>query len=1532
MQSAAYITGENLYETRRALNVCYQNRQSDIAHAKTLIPDNVPYEFGDLNVWDKLESFEDTYAIKRFPNDLEAREKYMTSAQTAMTLVMALPKELAMDVNKELVEEFAKTRFVSRGLITTYALHDDEGNPHAHLQIARRSVNENGEIAWAKDRDICTRKELLATRKLWADLSNHYLEREGYDERITEKSFADLGIHLEPTQHRGWYASKLQSQNRPSRIVLENAQIFDDNKARILENPEIIVNEMTTKQATFTQIHLLKAIQKRLGDDAFLVASVFEGALEKSMVVGEGIDGQVRYTSTSYKALEDKAFSHLESLLHPQNLRETSSPFSSSSVDVLLNKHYNFLSDEQRHAVKGLTDTNGLAVLVGRAGAGKTTTLKAVSQMYQESGYTVIGTSLSALAAENLGSEAHIQAHTLHSLLYQWDRYHQAQEKFLSFQNVMEEGAFKQLEWYKDLKRFEGSQLHQKSVIIVDEAGMIGTRQWSELLHHAERAGAKVIAVGDDHQFKAIEAGDFFREMKERAGKGEYLFTLETIRRQKEMWMRQASQNLADLEIHTALSHYEKHGHIHASTVLHLDEDIAHAYVERVERGEKGLVLAFTNSQTHQLNNTIRDSLKKKYILDDKTAFTLRDKDFSIGDTLVFLKNDTQDVSIVNEDGEILSASSKGIFIKNGSRGTLESVNDQGQVIVRLNDHQRALFDPKIYDAVDYGYAVTAHKSQGQTVDFTVIAASKYMDAKGLYVAMTRHRNDVQLYYAQEDFASFKHLTHHLSRFEAKDLLKDYTIRPENEAAWQRVQEYQNCVLDSAAVLKEGGGDGVDWKAYHEIKQDQMVLGKEILSDFNRHKLYMEQAGMTAEMLAITIGIKARPLSLIEEKAKLTVEIYGETAILLRRLWKELQGQTLARNPRNLSVENYVQKYDEFQELRCERDSLAREILENYPLHRPFIQELQKEYGITKRTLENQVAYRERKRKEMEHPSPTILHKEENKNTIKNNHLINNVYVKYNENNGLEKGFSRPSFTRTSTDINTSLNACIKDLAFHFLGKPHHQTSREWRYGSKGSLSIQVAGTKQGLYANFETGESGRAVTFIAHQLGISSKEAFKWGAQWLGRDHVPPSTRMKDSTLPSPKATSEKAWIPVFPVKDSVASPDLKDAPQLQPLMRGRHEIDRFAYKDADGQLLGYVIRLEDKDGHKITPTLTYCRNERNEHQWRFQGFGDSRPLYGLEKLKDRPDAPILVVEGEKTADAASTLFKDHVVMTWSGGCGAVQKSDWSVLKGRDVTLWPDHDQAGQKAVQKIQEILSDKPTSLKIIDLPAELPHKWDLADKLPKGLQRDDLKEILENAKTVVLDKIPESQSLSPKQIEKIDHIIKNNRLQLSFGALNDKDYQNIHHTVEAFKTVQINAGKPLDDDWIFKRATFMVCYLKDQIHHVKLTSQETQKLALIASKQFADQKELGTLTSNSDAHYKARGFLRSQERNLGELQFLHQNNREKSIQDSPTLTKAEQNLHTIIGQINTEYRSAYESQQLQQMQERQIRLMRDRGVER
>lgn len=242
VQSVAYITGTDLHESRRNLKIAYKNRHSDIAYSDTLAPEYAPENFKNVGVWDLLETFEDTYAIKRFPYCLESRDKYLNSAQTAQTIIMALPRELEVGVAKELVEEFVLTRFVSRGLIVTYAIHDDEGNPHAHLQISRRSVGEDGKLSWAKDRDIVARKSLLVTRKLWADLSNRYLEREGFTARITEKSYADLGINLEPTRHRGWIGDKLGEMGINSYVVAENAAIFARNKEILIERPAEILS------------------------------------------------------------------------------------------------------------------------------------------------------------------------------------------------------------------------------------------------------------------------------------------------------------------------------------------------------------------------------------------------------------------------------------------------------------------------------------------------------------------------------------------------------------------------------------------------------------------------------------------------------------------------------------------------------------------------------------------------------------------------------------------------------------------------------------------------------------------------------------------------------------------------------------------------------------------------------------------------------------------------------------------------------------------------------------------------------------------------------------------------------------------------------------------------------------------------------------------------------------------------------------------------------------------------------------------
>ena len=1333
VQSAAYITGSSLYETRRDLTANYENRAGDVTASKTLAPEHAPAEFRELTVWNTLESFEDIYADKRYRNNIEAGEKYKGSARTAMTLVAALPNVLSPDVATELVEEFALHRFVSEGLIVTYAIHDDEGNPHAHLQISRRSVDEHGQFSEFKNREMCLKKELFITRKLWADLSNRYLEREGFDLRITEKSFADLGVELIPTQHRGWISDKLATMGITSRIVLENEDVFRTNKEKILENPELILTEITSKQATFTQLQLQKAIQKRIGDDDKLVAQVFQTALAQSITVGTGIDGHIRYTSAGYKNIEENALKSLDHVVRENPDVSHALNMDSASVDSYVSKHYSHMSEEQRSATHGLVQDNRFAVLIGRAGSGKTTTtIKAVSDLYKHAGYTVIGTSLSALASENLGNEAGIPSKTIASWLFCWDRYTTAQDKFYSFTSIIDDGLLKQLDWYHDLQSLEHYQLTKGTILIVDEAGMIGTRQWHELLAHANRVGAKVIAVGDDHQFKAIEAGDFFRELKERAFSNERLFQLHTIRRQRVEWMRDASHLMAELNIQEGLALYEKHGHIHQLDQANMPNAIADAYLTQLKEGKSGLVLAFTNKETQALNHVIREQLRNSpipgHILSEKDVLHVGDKGFALGDKLVFLKNDKKNITIYAHTGEIVNDR----YITNGTCGTLEQVFSNGDVVVKLDKDTRARFNVKTYNNIDFGYALTTHKSQGQTVDFALVAASPYLDAKGLYVAMTRHRDDVHLFYAKEHFADFKSFIQKLSRFEHKDLVKDYTIRPEHEDAWQRVHEYRYCILDAASIINDSESEGsVDWASYRSVKTNQIALGKEILHDFENHKLYLHQAGMTHEMLSITIGLKQRPLSMHEEKAKLTVEVYGETANMTRTLWNEVKkSYPSTAHP----------QYEVFQEMRAERDALAREILDNYPLHREFVNRFSKQYNMSKKTLENQVAYRDKAEQriqgkatthEMDHTN-TATHQAILEQFAKPSPVEGTVHARERE---LElqlqasphQGNAKQHipFEKTSAEIVHDLTVNIKDLALHFLGKPTKQNACQWRYGKKGSISIAVSGRNKGMYSNFESYVTGNVVTLIADQLGLNNKEAFKWGVHWLGYDqkqlgHANTQPRLTLTKTQDVKVTEvgSSSWTPLFPVH--AAFPDLKNTPSLLYMLKERHVVETYGYKDADGQTLGYVVRLKDKEGNKITPTLTYCQNDTGERQWRWKGFGDNRPLYGLDQLKLKPDAPVLVVEGEKTCEAARKLFPGHAVITWSGGCGGVNKSDWSVLRDRDITIWPDHDAAGTNAALKIGDILSQQGNrTVRCVDLPETLPHKWDLADKMPDGM---------------------------------------------------------------------------------------------------------------------------------------------------------------------------------------------------------------------
>lgn len=116
---------------------------------------------------------------------------------------------------------------------------------------------------------------------------------------------------------------------------------------------------------------------------------------------------------------------------------------------------------------------------------------------------------------------------------------------------------------------------------------------------------------------------------------------------------------------------------------------------------------------------------------------------------------------------------------------------------------------------------------------------------------------------------------------------------------------------------------------------------------------------------------------------------------------------------------------------------------------------------------------------------------------------------------------------------------------------------------------------------------------------------------------------------------------------------------------------------------------------------------------KWQFSGPPDPRPLYNLDQIRSR-NCSVLIVEGEKTADAAARLFPQVVVTTWSSGCKAIAKTDWSPLKGRRVALWPDADEPGRQAMDRLaRKLISLGVERLQIVSPPPEVPQGWDLAD---------------------------------------------------------------------------------------------------------------------------------------------------------------------------------------------------------------------------
>jgi len=241
------------------------------------------------------------------------------------------------------------------------------------------------------------------------------------------------------------------------------------------------------------------------------------------------------------------------------------------------------------------------------------------------------------------------------------------------------------------------------------------------------------------------------------------------------------------------------------------------------------------------------------------------------------------------------------------------------------------------------------------------------------------------------------------------------------------------------------------------------------------------------------------------------------------------------------------------------------------------------------------------------------------------------------------------------------------------------------------SLKVNLA---TGAWSDFATGDHGSDLVSLYGAINsISMGEAYR---QLGGETKPQPRVNGHAHSVPQP----EPARRVVTPVPANFAE---------CPCIHSRYgkPSARWTYRNAHGEVLGYVARYDPQGERKQIIPWTW-----DGERWGMGQWPAPRPLYGLQELAERPDAAVLVVEGEKAAEAARRFAGPYVVVTWPAGAMAADKADWTPLAGRKVLLWPDADEPGRKAMERVAQIISASAAEVKILDV-SDQPDGWDAAD---------------------------------------------------------------------------------------------------------------------------------------------------------------------------------------------------------------------------
>ena len=683
--------------------------------------------------------------------------------------------------------------------------------------------------------------------------------------------------HVLDDDPAAWAAAVAGTAAAARPALLRSADVPDDEVAAIATE---VVDAVATARATWTRWNLTAETMRRLAlrnhqfetvDDAVAVRDRVVAAAERLSISLNPpevapVPGVLREPDGANPFTPAEVFTSARVLRAEDDLLRLADDRTGPAVDPdradrianepLPDRGYALaVEDQAPAAARIVTSGRVVDVLVGPAGAGKTTAMAGVRAMWEaEHGPgTVVGLAPSAIAAQVLAQDLGIVTDNTAQWIAQQDQQDRRTQRIRDLQEAVDragdDASADQLRQTLGIARaeFDRWRLRPGQLLIVDEAGMTDTFTLAHLARQASQAGAKLLLVGDPCQLSAVQTGGAFGLLCASRPDPP---TLTQVRRfvepdgTRRTWEEQAADRLR-LGDHTALDDYAEHDRIRSGEADQMADNAYTAWLADTHAGLTSVLIAADNDTVVELNQRARADLVRAGQVDDSATAPVRNGlSVGRGDVIV-----TRRINRAQPDGTPRSRLRGDGFVRNGQRWRVERAHRDGSLTVRLLTGDRpgtvpvTLTAAYVRDHVDLGYATTAHRAQGITVDTSHVLADALTHREAFYVAMTRGRYSNTAYLVLDPASTVRGIADHPIGGAA------------DQDSWTTEQVAQAITSHSAA----------DTSAHEAIRaeQDRVVSIRQLADEADTIAAYAHEIA-AAELLLTVLGDKPATRSLLD--------------------------------------------------------------------------------------------------------------------------------------------------------------------------------------------------------------------------------------------------------------------------------------------------------------------------------------------------------------------------------------------------------------------------------------------------------------------------------------------------------------------------------------------------------------------------------------------------------------------------------------------------------------------------------------------